>query len=74
MPPSLIQGEWSNKNYFIQWCLPDTAEGALYGFALCFEIIHLDQHTNTESNYFFKHASNTEILLAVTGIPLYTNC
>lgn len=50
----LMQRQWSNTNYFLRWCLPGTAKGALFDFTLCFETVHLDWHTNTESNYFCK--------------------
>ena len=50
---TLIQGEWSNTNYFFQWCLPDTAEGALFDFALCFEIVHLLRPTHKYGKQLF---------------------
>lgn len=51
--PTLIQGEWSKTGYFLQWCLPDTAEGALFDFALCFEIVHLVRPTHKYGKQLF---------------------
>ena len=65
---TLIQGEYT-------WFSPVvSSRHPLSDFALCIEIVHLDPHKIWKAIICVKHASNNEILLTITHIPLYTHC
>lgn len=73
---TFIQREWSNMNYFLQWCFSDTAEGALFDL-LCpmlRECSLRPTHKIQKAIIFVKRASNSERLLTITHIPLHTYC